>query len=77
MLKTTILPEKLNFERLKISDNKVNRYGVGNIKELAKQSRKLKSQKLSKSKKLAMSKNSSQKVRIYLNLVLRKLDQTF
>ena len=61
MLKTTILPKKSIFEKLEISDGKINRFSISSDKKLARKLGKLKNQKLfkskkSKSKKLAKSK---------------------
>ena len=65
MLKTIILLEKLIPEWLKISDGKVDRFGVNDSKKIAK-----KSEKLCKSQKLAKSGNKLLKVEIYPILAL-------
>ena len=60
MLKTTIPPERLTPKRLRVGDNKVNRFGVGGNKEIARKLEKLfKSQKSAKlRKKLLKNRNS-------------------
>lgn len=55
MIKIIILPEKLYFEKLEISDSEINRFSIGDDKKLNKKSGKSKSQKLSRSQKLVKS----------------------
>ena len=49
MLKTNIPPEKSIPKRLRVDDGEIDRFGVGDSKEIARKSRKSKSKKLSKS----------------------------
>ena len=77
ILKTTLLLERLNFDKLEISDGKISIGGNDNGIEYTKKSEKLKAQKLSKSRKLAKSEIFFQKVGIYQILMLRKIDQAF
>ena len=53
ILKTIVPPKKLIFKWLEIDTNKVNRFEIGSGEKIARKLRKLKSQNLLKSQKLA------------------------
>ena len=76
MLKITRLFDMLAFDKNK-SNIEVIKFGVGgNDDEIANKPRKLKSKKLFKFWKIPKSKKLP-KIGIYLNLMLKKPDQTF
>ena len=49
MLKTSILLKKSIFKQLKVSNSKINKFGIGNNNKFAKKLKKLKGQNLFKS----------------------------
>ena len=61
MLKTIVLLERSTLKRLKLGDNKVNKFGIsGDIEHIKKSEKMSKSQNLAKSeKKLSKSENST------------------